>query len=113
MSEVDLRDRLPQWPGQGEIRRPGRLARLPWRYQERRAVGELPGEANPIAGSDIAFNGALIGHFVGSDAWCGDMEGALTSPLEADLSGSNFAAIRVPSPAALPDSFPYRCDMLP
>ncbi|KIG19165.1 hypothetical protein DB30_04630 [Enhygromyxa salina] len=55
----------------------------------------------------------MIGHFVGSDAWCGDMEGALTSPLEADLSGSNFAAIRVPSPAALPDSFPYRCDMLP
>ncbi|KIG18789.1 hypothetical protein DB30_07804 [Enhygromyxa salina] len=71
--------------------------------------------ANPITGSDLTMIGALLGQFVGSDALCGDLEGMLVSPLEADLAGSNFAAIKVAdiSPEALPVSFPYRCDMLP
>ncbi|MFV8751011.1 hypothetical protein ACNOYE_10740 [Nannocystaceae bacterium ST9] len=82
-------------------------------------MGEVmvTGAANPITGSDIAATLVLEGHVVDVDALCGDVFGMLTSPLQADLAGSSFAAIRLADdgsdPATLPTSFPYDCDQLP
>lgn len=51
------------------------------------------------------------------DALCGDVTGMLTSPLQYDLAGSTFAAIRLADdgsdPATLPTTFPYRCNQIP
>jgi hypothetical protein len=74
----------------------------------------VSGLANPITGSDIETTITLYGHTVQPDAMCGDIEGMLVSPLEYDLSGSQFAAIPLaggcdanPFPAPI-----YKCSML-
>lgn len=77
----------------------------------------IPGSANPILGSDIALTMFLSGGFVHTDALCGTSTGELTSPLEGDLDGSVWAAIRLDddgcNPDTLPMTFPYNCDMVP
>ncbi|MFV8751012.1 hypothetical protein ACNOYE_10745 [Nannocystaceae bacterium ST9] len=78
-------------------------------------MGEVmvTGAANPITGSDIEAELALDGHVVHVDAICGTASGTLTSPLQADLAGSSFAALRVTDPELLPFPFPYACDQVP
>lgn len=73
----------------------------------------VTGAANPVTGSDLEATLVLDGHVVHVDALCGDVTGILMSPLEADLSGSTFAMIRLADPDMLPDEFPYRCDQVP
>ena len=77
----------------------------------------ITGAANPITGSDISATLVLDGHVVHVDALCGTVSGMLTSPLEFDLAGSTFAAIRLAddgtNPDTLPTTFPYRCDQVP
>jgi hypothetical protein len=57
----------------------------------------IPGEANPITGSPIfAPVVDLIGVIRSTDRFCGTVEGMVTSPIEIDLMGSTFSAIRIP-----------------
>jgi hypothetical protein len=74
----------------------------------------ISGETNPVTGSDIEATMILSGYLAAPDAMCGDMQGILTSPLEYDLTGSQFAAIPLaggcdanPFPAPI-----YKCSML-
>jgi hypothetical protein len=77
----------------------------------------VTGEANPVTGSDIVATLQVLGHIVHADAFCGELAGDLSSPLEYDLTGSSFGAIKLMDdgmdPNTLPTTFPYRCDMVP
>ena len=77
----------------------------------------VTGMANPVTGSDIVATLQVLGQIVHADALCGELTGDLTSPLEFDLDGSTFAAIRLADsgmdPATLPTTFPYRCNQVP
>jgi hypothetical protein len=77
----------------------------------------VSGVANPVTGSDIEATILVMGHIVHDDAMCGGFEGMLMSPLEYDLAGSTFAAIRLDddgcTPETLPVSFPYKCADVP
>jgi hypothetical protein len=77
----------------------------------------VTGAANPVTGSDIVATLQVLGRIVHADAFCGELTGMLMSPLEFDLAGSTFGAIRLDDdgsdPAALPTMFPYRCNMVP
>ena len=77
----------------------------------------VTGMANPVTGSDIEATLVVHGSIVHEDALCGELTGMLMSPLEFDLAGSTFAAIRLADdgsdPATLPTMFPYRCNMVP
>ncbi|EDM75116.1 hypothetical protein PPSIR1_34063 [Plesiocystis pacifica SIR-1] len=78
---------------------------------------QVTGAANPITGSDIEATLQVLGEIVHASAFCGDLSGEVTSPLQYDLAGSTFGAIRLgddgSDPSALPIEFPYRCDMVP
>jgi hypothetical protein len=77
----------------------------------------VTGVANPVTGGDIEATLVVSGRIVHDDAMCGGFEGMLMSPLEYDLAGSTFAAIRLDddgcTPETLPVSFPYKCDQVP
>lgn len=62
----------------------------------------VTGEANPITGSDIVATLNLSASIQSEDLFCGTVTGMVTSPLELDLVGSTFAAVRVPSVDMLP-----------
>lgn len=62
----------------------------------------VTGMANPITGSDIVATLNLAATIQSEDLFCGTVTGAVTSPLELDLAGSTFAAVRVPSVDMLP-----------
>lgn len=76
----------------------------------------ISGEANPVTGSDLVATFLVDGVVVDADAMCGEVDGQMTIPLEFDLGGSTYAAVRLAddgsNPATLPVEFPYRCDML-
>jgi hypothetical protein len=78
---------------------------------------DVTGMANPVTGSDITATLVVQGHIVYPTAMCGELAGMLMSPLEYDLAGSTFAAIKLEddgcNPATLPTTFPYRCEMVP
>jgi hypothetical protein len=75
----------------------------------------VSGEANPITGSEMQLISVLLGHIEDSDTMCGVVEGTLVSPVEFDLEGSTFAAVRLAdlgcTPQNLPASFPFSCSM--
>jgi hypothetical protein len=77
----------------------------------------VSGVANPVTGGDIEATILVMGHIVHDTAMCGEFSGMLMSPLEYDLAGSTFAAIKLDDngcmPETLPVSFPYKCDMVP
>jgi hypothetical protein len=52
----------------------------------------IPGEANPITGSDIVAEVVLHGMFVSPDAYCGTVTGTVIAPIQAPLDGSTFGA---------------------
>ncbi|MFY0534913.1 hypothetical protein [Nannocystis pusilla] len=62
----------------------------------------ISGAANPITGSEITAQLALVGEFVGPDFYCGTVAGELMSPVMANLDGSTFAAVRIDDPSDLP-----------
>ncbi|MBX7080098.1 MAG: hypothetical protein K1X88_12960 [Nannocystaceae bacterium] len=69
---------------------------------------DIPGEANPITGSDLTLsNLEFDGQIVDADNWCGDLTGMVIAPLMLDLSGSTFAGSRVDGD--LPLAFPSSC----
>ncbi|MCB9568418.1 MAG: hypothetical protein H6710_14605 [Myxococcales bacterium] len=69
----------------------------------------VTGMANPITGSDIEANLSLSAFIQDENLFCGNVEGAVTMPLMADLSGSTFAATRVTGVDALPETFAVAC----
>jgi hypothetical protein len=77
----------------------------------------VTGDANPVTGSDIVATLQVIGGIVHADAFCGELTGDVTSPLEFDLTGSTFGAIKLADdgsdPATLPLVFPYKCSQVP
>jgi len=76
----------------------------------------VAGAANPVTGSDIEATLVVHGEIRNMDQFCGELEGELINPLQFDLSGSTFAAMRLADdgsdPDALPTEFPYKCSML-
>ncbi len=80
-------------------------------------VVEVTGMANPVTGSDISASLVVAGRILYEGAYCGEITGMLMSPLEYDLAGSTFAAIRLAddgcNPATLPTEFPYKCNQVP
>jgi hypothetical protein len=69
----------------------------------------VTGEANPITGSDIVATLNLSGSIQSADLFCGTVTGAVTEPLDLDLLGSTFAAVRVPSVDMLPTEVVFAC----
>jgi hypothetical protein len=64
-------------------------------------VGTVPGDANPISGSDIvtAEEGLdLNGTLLDADRFCGTFTGAITQPFSSAISGT-FGAVRVEADA--------------
>lgn len=72
-------------------------------------VVTVSGAANPITGSDITAQLALVGEFVGPDFYCGTVDGDLLMPLMASLTGSTFAAVRIADPGDLPAEVTLDC----
>ena len=76
----------------------------------------VTGMANPVTGSDIEATLVVHGEIRNMNQFCGELEGELMSPLQFDLAGSTFAAMRLADdgsdPDTLPTEFPYACDML-
>lgn len=70
----------------------------------------VTGAANPITGSDIEANLTLEGSVRSENAWCGFVEGDVTSPIQAPLDGSTFAALRLADASERPLTFPVKCD---
>lgn len=62
----------------------------------------VPGAANPITGSDIVADLALVGTIRSADRYCGIIHGMLLMPLMLDLSNSAWAAVRIPASGELP-----------
>lgn len=71
----------------------------------------VTGAANPITGSDITATLVLQGNIRSEDFWCGSVTGNVSSPIDLDLQGSTFAAVRVPGtdPASLPAAVIFTC----
>lgn len=69
----------------------------------------LPGQTNPITGSDITATITMSGTVVDPDFFCGLVGGLVTMPLMTSIDGSTFAAVRVTDPGSLPDAIPINC----
>ena len=69
----------------------------------------LPGQTNPITGSDITATITMSGTVVDPDFFCGLVGGMVTMPLMTSIDGSTFAAVRVTGLESLPDAVPINC----
>ncbi|MBL9101675.1 MAG: hypothetical protein JNL82_12000 [Myxococcales bacterium] len=69
----------------------------------------LPGQTNPITGSDITADLFMSGTIISQDFVCGTISGDVTAPLMASVDGSTFAAVRVDGPGDLPAEVPINC----
>jgi len=73
---------------------------------------EIPGEANPITGSPIVVDRLILdGSIQSEDVFCGIADGHVLSPLDTPLTGSTFAAERVPAIDMLPLEVLGACPM--
>lgn len=68
-------------------------------------VGVLPGEANPVSGSNANVDAELAAHLVDANFVCGTLSGNAGA---LPLDGTTWAAIRIPEGGALPDPI-FRC----
>lgn len=69
----------------------------------------VTGMANPVTGGDIEATLVMAGSIISADFYCGDLTGAVMSPLMADLAGSTFAATRLTDPMMLPVDVTKNC----
>lgn len=69
----------------------------------------LPGQTNPVTGSDILVQMQLAASIQTGDFFCGQVSGTLLAPLMADITGSTFAAVRISDPAVLPNEVAIDC----
>lgn len=66
---------------------------------------QVVGDANPVSGSDIQATLLLTGTLWSETVICGAVDGSVTVPFEAPLTGSTWGAVRIEAtdPASLPD----------
>lgn len=62
----------------------------------------VTGAANPITGADIVATLNLSGSIQSADLFCGTVTGAVTEPIDLDLMGSTFGAVRLTDVTVLP-----------
>jgi hypothetical protein len=75
-------------------------------------VGEIAisGQANPITGSNILADLTLIGVVIDDDTFCGTVNGDVLQPLQNNVDGSSFGAIRYDGDfTEIGDAFLARC----
>jgi hypothetical protein len=70
----------------------------------------VTGAANPITGADILADLDLLGQIRSEDAWCGTVVGEVLSPIQVNLMGSTFGAVRLADRSERPQFFPCKCD---
>lgn len=71
------------------------------------------GDANPITGRDISATLTLRGVIRSKDCYGGDVTGMVTAPIMGDISGSQWAAVRV-APGSMGNALPpakWVCDV--
>ena len=68
----------------------------------------VPGEANPITGSDLVVSASMAAYLEGSP-YCGSVGGQVTSPIMVPLDGSTHAMTTVEDETTLPLDFPMSC----
>ena len=73
------------------------------------AMHLVTGMANPVTGGDVVATLLLRGRLMGSDFYCGQVDGDIISPLEASLVGSTFAALEMDGDA-FPPAVMVDCD---
>ncbi len=74
-------------------------------------TGDVPGPANSIAGIPITASTTFDGVIRTKDFICGDMNGAVIAPINIDLNGSSFGAVRIPDGMGPADVTPIaNCD---
>ena len=56
---------------------------------------DIPGEANPVSGSDIKANLTLVGRLRSDEFFCGELVGELIFPSEFPLAGSTFGSVKL------------------
>lgn len=71
-----------------------------------RAQGVVPGPANAISGTPATIDLMVMGTIRNEDYLCGILNGAVVAPLQLDLDGSTFGAIRIPDGVAVNDLTP-------
>lgn len=71
----------------------------------------VSGAANPITGGDIVADLGFEGFIQSEDLYCGTVFGDVSSPIQAMLTGSTFAAVRIEGtdPASLPTDIIAKC----
>jgi hypothetical protein len=62
----------------------------------------IPADANSVTGSDLVVSVMLRGTLRSADQFCGDVTGMVNMPAPIDLTGSKWAALRVPGSGVLP-----------
>jgi hypothetical protein len=70
---------------------------------------QIPGQANPITGSDIVATMELTGSFTDPTFACGTADGEVFAPIQASLLGSTFAMHRLEDPNTFPEEFLWAC----
>jgi hypothetical protein len=69
----------------------------------------VTGMANPITGSDIVASLVMAAEIQSDDLYCGTVSGMVMMPLELDIMGSSFAAVRLADKAVLPKDVLIDC----
>lgn len=67
-------------------------------------LADVPGEANPISGSDMSFDlSRLLGTFCGTGSfYCGTADGTITKPISLNVDASTWTLQKIESAAVYP-----------
>ncbi len=57
--------------------------------------GIVPGDANPVTGSELTIDVTVIGRIRSKDMFCGEANGMILRPVMLDIAGSTIGAIRI------------------
>ena len=68
--------------------------------------GILPGEANPVSGSELTVEIEMAGILRSIGFFCGTVEGSVVAPFSLALNGSTFGSVRIPEETAMIDVTP-------
>jgi hypothetical protein len=61
----------------------------------------IPSDANPFAAGDALIDIVLAGFVLSETELCGTVGGQVSQPIQLDLSGSTFGAIRTDDPTSI------------
>ena len=72
--------------------------------------GILPGNSNPVSGTELEAVMTANSRIVDADFWCGTVDGDVVAPITLSLDGSTFGAVRIPSGTDIMDiELRWRC----